>query len=439
MRKYKKRFYQLLTGLILLSGCANNDIIKHPETANKYNPSIPQQITGFTPTEGEINDKIIIEGNFASDTSKVKVFFAETKEAKIISSDGASIYCLVPKQPDGANSIKVVIDGKEIIAEQKFNYHQSQKVSTICGTYQKWGYQDGTLSEALFNDVIGITTVADDNIVAVETHAKRLRLISQADNQVVTILSGLCTGKPAVTSERDTLYAVELYRNTGKIYRLARANNWGAELLRGNIEELKDGEQWACALDKTDNYLYIRNNVGVFVRVNLKEKDENGNLKVEKLLEESNYMGGDTYNFLVYSRVENCFYATEITGQAILKIYQQPNGNWIQEVYAGALHNPGNTDGDRLDAKFHTCGGLTVDSEGNLYVTNIGNNSIRKIAYPSGYVTTIAGGSASDEVETDGLPLEATFKDLRDIAVDSEDNFYIAGGSSYNIRKLAIE
>lgn len=266
-----------------------------------------------------------------------------------------------------------------------------------------------------------------------------MRLISPKDNQVVTIMSGLCTGKPAVTSGRDTLYAVELYKNTGKIYRLTRANNWGAELIRGNITELKDGEQWSCALDKTDNYLYIRNHVGVFVRVNLKEKDDNGNLKVEKLLEANTYMGGGTFNYLAYSKVEDCFYAAEDYGQAVLKIYKDEQGTWHQDVYAGALNNPGNVDGDRMDAKFQWCNGLTVDSEGNIYVTNIGNQSIRKIAYPSGQVTTIAGGQRSEEVETDGLPLEASFRDARDIAVDSEDNFYIAGGNSNNIRKLAIE
>ena len=242
-----------------------------------------------------------------------------------------------------------------------------------------------------------------------------------------------------MTSGRDTLYAVELYRNTGKIYRLTRANNWGAELIRGNITELKDGEQWACALDKTDNYLYIRNHVGVFVRVSLKEKDDSGNLKVEKLLEANTYLGGGTFNYLAYSKVEDCFYAAEDYGQAILKIYKDAQGEWKQEVYAGALNNPGNVDGYCLDAKFQWCNGLTVDSEGNIYVTNIGNQSIRKIAYPSGLVTTIAGGQRSEEVETDGLPLEASFRDARDIAVDSEDNFYIAGGQSFNVRKLAIE
>ena len=279
-----KNIFYVFMCFLLLAGCASNDIDKHPVAANKYDPSKPQAITGFMPVEGEINDQMIIEGNFGTDSVEDESAFSDNKEATIISSDGTSIYCLVPKQPNGENSLKVVVDGKELTTEKKFNYHQSQKVTTVCGTFGKSDYKDGTLSEALFNEVVAIAVVAEDNIVAVETHAKRMRLISPKDNQVVTILSGLCTGKPAVTSGRDTLYAVELYRNTGKIYRLTRANNWGAELIRGNITELKDGEQWACALDKTDNYLYIRNHVGVFVRVSLKEKDDSGNLKVEKLL-----------------------------------------------------------------------------------------------------------------------------------------------------------
>lgn len=45
----------------------------------------------------------------------------------------------------------------------------------------------------------------------------------------------------------------------------------------------------------------------------------------------------------------------------------------------------------------------------------------------------------SGDVEVDGIPLEASFCDLTDLAVDSEDNLYIAGGAGYNVRKLAIE
>ena len=80
-----------------------------------------------------------------------------------------------------------------------------------------------------------------------------------------------------------------------------------------------------------------------------------------------------------------------------------------------------------------------VDNEGNIYVVNAGGQSIRKISYPDGYVTIAAGGTMSGETETDGLPLECTFLYPKDIAMDSEENFYIAGGAGLNVRKLAIE
>lgn len=67
----------------------------------------------------------------------MKVIFADTKEANIISSDGTSIYCTVPKQPGGNNSVKVVVDDKELTIDKTFAYTQVQKVSTVCGTYNK--------------------------------------------------------------------------------------------------------------------------------------------------------------------------------------------------------------------------------------------------------------------------------------------------------------
>ncbi len=113
---------------------------------------------------------------------------------------------------------------------------------------------------------------------------------------------------------------------------MTRANNWGAELIRGNITELKDGEQWSCALDKIDNYLYIRNHVGVFVRVNLKEKDDNGNLKVENCWKLILIWVEEHSIIWLIARWEDCFYAAEDYGQVVLKIYKDEQGTWHQDV-----------------------------------------------------------------------------------------------------------
>jgi hypothetical protein len=43
------------------------------------------------------------------------------------------------------------------------------------------------------------------------------------------------------------------------------------------------------------------------------------------------------------------------------------------------------------------------------------------------------------QVNSDTEPLDARFNSAQDIAVDSEDNFYIAGGWDRTIRKLSIE
>lgn len=85
----------LLLALFFISSCSNEDIVKHPVITNKYDPSKPQALTGFIPEKGGIGDKIIVQGNFGTDLSKMKVIFADTKEANIISSDGTSIYCTV--------------------------------------------------------------------------------------------------------------------------------------------------------------------------------------------------------------------------------------------------------------------------------------------------------------------------------------------------------
>ena len=89
-------------------------------------------------------------------------------------------------------------------------------------------------------------------------------------------------------------------------------------------------------------------------------------------------------------------------------------------------------DRNRLEAEFTYPRRLCIDKAGNIYVTT--DYSVRKIS-ADGKVTTMAGKPAQGDFKP-GSGKEATFREIKAIAVDSKGNVYVAqnnnngGGSS---------
>ncbi|NVJ45933.1 MAG: hypothetical protein HWE07_02365, partial [Cytophagia bacterium] len=91
----------------------------------------------------------------------------------------------------------------------------------------------------------------------------------------------------------------------------------------------------------------------------------------------------------------------------------------------------GYEDGMGKSSKFSKPRDLAIDSEGNIYINDVGNLRIRKID-TDGEVTTLAGSGEQEEV--DGVGIEASFSSMIGLTVDSEDNLYLGHGSS--IKKI---
>jgi hypothetical protein len=77
---------------------------------------------------------------------------------------------------------------------------------------------------------------------------------------------------------------------------------------------------------------------------------------------------------------------------------------------------------------------MALDSSGNLYVSDSGNNTIRKVT-PTGGVTTLAG-RAGIAGSADGTNSAARFNVPCGLAVDSSGNLYVADFSNNTIRKV---
>ena len=84
--------------------------------------------------------------------------------------------------------------------------------------------------------------------------------------------------------------------------------------------------------------------------------------------------------------------------------------------------------------------GVAVDASGNIYVTEISSNRVRKIFRSNGVIITVAGDGNSSYSGDGGLATSATLFNPQGVAVDASGNIYIADASNDRIRMLtAIE
>ena len=93
-------------------------------------------------------------------------------------------------------------------------------------------------------------------------------------------------------------------------------------------------------------------------------------------------------------------------------------------------------DGAGRAASFNSPSALALDTDGNLYVADTGNNAIRKIT-PAGLVTTLAGDGTAGRV--DGAARSARFNGPVGVAVDAQGNVYVADTYNDLIRQITTD
>lgn len=318
-------------------------------------------------------------------------------------------------------------------------------VSTFAGSTQ--GLLDGQGTAALFDNPNGVAVDAAGNVYVADSGNRRIRKIDPNGN--VTTIAG--SGGSVITDGQGI--------NASFSFPRALAINSGGTIFVSDANAIRaiDGSQNVTTLAGNGSTGFIdgqnlaarfRSNLGIAVdgSGNIIVADER-NQRIRKIDLAGNVTtiagssqgradgNGAAATFRNPSDIavdaNGNIFVVDNSNDLIRKI--DPNGN----VTTIAGNSRGFADGQGTNAKFNLPNGITIDANGNLYVTDTNNIAIRRID-PSGSVITIAGGNLTGVGTTDGAGNVAQFDLAKGIAVDANGVIYVADPRNHRIRKIVM-
>lgn len=110
-------------------------------------------------------------------------------------------------------------------------------------------------------------------------------------------------------------------------------------------------------------------------------------------------------------------------------------------LFAGAIGGQGYLDDVGDNARFDNPIGVAADGAGNLYVTEGGDGTLRKVVLATGVVSTLIGtprGRQTGVGSIDGVGANARFSYPGGLVAMDTDTLYVADSSNRTIRKVVI-
>ena len=275
-------------------------------------------------------------------------------------------------------------------------------VLTIAGSTNS-GSGNGTNSAARFNGPVSIAIDASNNLYVSDTGNGTIRkLVLSGTNWTASTIAGTAGTNGAgdgtngdaqfnlpeglTVSPSGNLFVADTFNDTIRMLKLV-GTNWVVTTIAGSpgITGTNDG---------TNSLAHFYNPEGIAA-------DIAGNLYV-----------ADTTN-------------------DIIRELSLIGTNWVVKTIAGLAQTTGSADGTNNGARFSDPGGIAVDTNGNIFVADSGNETIRKIV-PSGsnvWVVTTIGGLAGVAGYADGTGTNALFTFPKGICVDRVGKLFIDGNT----------
>jgi trimeric autotransporter adhesin len=116
-------------------------------------------------------------------------------------------------------------------------------------------------------------------------------------------------------------------------------------------------------------------------------------------------------------------------------VYHITVNGGLNDIAGNGTHGFSGDGGKATSAQLLRPGALAVDSDGNLYIADVGNNRVRKVT-ADGIITTVAGNGGIGFSGDGAKATSAEISRIVGLAVDSKGNLYIGDGGNFRIRKV---
>lgn len=425
-----------LFSLLLLLSCSKDD-------ENNEVAPVDLVITNISPASGPKNTPVTIIGSGFSSVSSENAVTINGKVCPVINSTSTQLTITIPPSA-GSGNIKVAVNNTSA-ESNNFDFIVTTTVTTIAGGAS--GFVDGQGSAARFDLASDLTIDSEGNLFVVDTRNNKIRKISPTG--LVTTIAGSTLGQvdgqgilAKFGSPNGIAIDTEgvLFVSEGSSSTIRRIS------LTGFVRTYSGSLPSGFADGRTENAKF-RSPRGMTI-------DASGNLfiadifnyKIRKISINGDVttVAGTTRGFadgqasnaqfdlpsgIVLDKAGNLFVA-DLGNHKIRKI--SPDG--LVSTLAGSTQ--GFADGQGTAAKFNITNRITIDGEGNLFVSDF--DKIRKIS-STGLVTTVAGSTTGFK---DGIGSSAQFNNIHGITIDKLGNLYVTDNDdtgSDRIRKITFD
>ena len=357
---------------------------------------------------------------------------------------------------DSAGDLFIADSNNEAIREVN---HTTGLISTVVGN-GSWGFggDNGPASAAQLNNPAGVAVDTAGDLFIADSNNQRIREVNHATGLITTVAGNSYGGYfgdngPATAAELSNpsgiavdsagdLFIADTYNQrirevnytTGLITTVAGNGGWGYNGDNGPATAAGVFYPEAVALDSTGDLFIADSNDRRIREVNL-----SSDLITTVAGDGIAGNNGDNGPATAAQLANPSGIAVDSAGDLFIA---DSGNNRVREVnHAGLITNVAGVanlgdGGPATAAQLGYPRGVAMDSAGDLFFADSSNDRIREVNHATGLITTVAGNGIAGYSGDNGLATAAELANPAGVAVDAAGNLFIADSNNQRIREV---